>query len=214
MEWPATERNTRQLVPVVLSNLPIVVGLFVFVSWWLASNGIYTADRFELWSLIDPVSYVLSMFMHSDWGHFAGNMRFWIPFGTIFTLLTSNRHLLLVAVLSHMLTQLASSALLRFGVGMSVVVFAIGAAVLVRSIGIAFQNQSMEVLQIGLIGLVPPVLLGFAMIFIVAGPSPIGHFEHFLGAVFGAAIEAMYVLSEHESETAPDERRRPTRVYR
>jgi membrane associated rhomboid family serine protease len=214
MELPTTEWNTRQLAPTVLSNLPIVVAVFVFISWWLARNGIYTADRFELWSLIDPVSYVLSMFMHSDWGHFAGNMRFWIPFGTLFTLLTSNRHLLLVAVLSHMLTQLASSALFRFGVGMSVVVFAIGAAVLVRSIGIALQNQSMEALQYGLIGLVPPVLLGFAMIFIIAGPSQIGHFEHFLGAVFGAGIEAMYVLNEHESDSAPERRRRPTRAYR
>ena len=214
MRLPATEGDPRRLAPTVLSNLPIVVGAFVFISWWLASNGIYSENRFELWSLIDPVSYVLSMFMHFDWSHFAGNMRFWIPFGTVFTLLTSNRHLLLVAVLSHMLTQLSSSALFRFGVGMSVVVFAIGAAVLVRSIGIALQNQSMDTLQYGLIGLVPPVLLGFAMIFIVAGPSEIGHFEHFLGAVFGAGIEAMYVLSEHESESPAEERRRPTRAYR
>lgn len=214
MKLPTKEWNTGQLAPTVLSNLPIVVGVFVLVSWWLASNGIYTEDRFELWSLIDPVSYVLSMFMHSDWSHFAGNMRFWIVFGTIFTLLTSNRHLLVVAVVSHILTQIASSGLFRFGVGMSVVVFAVGAAILVRSIAITLQNESMVALQYGLVGLVPPVLLGFAMIFIIAGPSQIGHFEHFLGAVFGAAVESIYVLSEHESESPAEERRRPTRAYR
>lgn len=191
----------------VLSNAPLVVGAIAFVCWGLAVSGIYAeAGGGGAGVLLNPLNYLLTMVLHSDWGHFLSNMRLWIPVGIVFTLLTSNRHVLLVAVVAHVTTQIVSSGLLRFGTGLSVAVFAILMATLVRSIGYAFQNHSMEALQNALaIGLIP-MLAGVFLIVVLAGPSDIGHLEHFLGALFGCAIESIYVLSEHETASTESSR--------
>lgn len=194
-------RDLRQIPEMSLSNVPFVVGGFVFVSWLLASNGVYVDGDWGSGVMFNPVNYVLSIFMHFDWEHFASNMRLWVPIGVVFTLLTSNRHVLVVAVVAHVLTQIASSGLFRFVSGLSVVVFAVLTASLVRSIGYAFQNKSMETLQNAILILLIPVLTGVFLIVILAGPSEIGHFEHFLGALFGAAVESIYVFDDHESPT-------------
>lgn len=182
------------------SNLPIAAGGIALVCWLLAVNGVYVDPQWGSGIMLNPLNYLLSMVTHFDWGHFASNMRWWIPIATLFTLLTSNRHLLVVAVVSHLLAQIASNGLFRFGSGLSIAVFAVMTATLVRSVGIAFQNQSMEALQNAAALLLIPILTGVLLIVIIAGPSQIGHFEHFLGALFGAGVELIYVFSNHESD--------------
>jgi membrane associated rhomboid family serine protease len=204
--------DLRQLLGVSLSKVPVVVFLFALLCWLFASNGIYVDGDWGEGVMLNPLNYILSMFLHFDWEHFASNMRLWIPFGILFTLLTSNRHVLLVGVTSHVLTQIASNGLFRFVSGLSVVIFAVMTAALVRAIGYAFQNHSMETLQNAIAILLIPVLTGVFLIVIIAGPSWIGHFEHFLGALFGAAIEAIYVFDDHDTQTV--ESSAPERVFR
>mgnify|MGYP000368565422 CR=1 FL=1 len=184
------------------SNVPVVVVGVALVCWGLASNGVYVDRSVGTGVVLNPLSYLTSMVLHFHWAHFASNMRWWLPVGVVFTLLTSNRHVLLVAVAAHLSTQIVSSGLLRFVSGLSVVVFAVLTATLVRSIGVAFQNHSTETLQNALAVLLIPVLAGVFLIVIVVGPSWVGHLEHFFGALFGAAIESMYVLRDHEATTA------------
>lgn len=199
-------RERLRAVPgVELSNLPVTVGAVALVCWLLASNGVYVDRSAGSGVLLNPISYLTSMVVHFHWAHFASNVRWWLPIGVVFTLLTSNRHVLLVAVVAHVSTQIVSSGLLRFVSGLSVVVFAVLTATLVRSIGVAFQNYPMETLQNALAVLLIPVLTGVFLVVIVVGPSWVGHLEHFFGALFGAAIESMYVLRDHESTTTrPD----------
>lgn len=189
--------NLRRWISV--SNVPIVVAAVAGICWLFAATGLYVDGNWGSGVMLNPFNYLLSMVLHFDWGHFASNMWWWIPIGIVFTLLTSNRHLLLVALVSHLLTQIVSNGLFRFVSGLSVAVFAILTATLVRSIGYAFQNQSAEALQTALALLLVPALVGVFLIVIIAGPSQIGHLEHFFGALFGAAIETIYVLNDHES---------------
>lgn len=200
--------DPRRFRWVSISNVPVVVAGIALVSWLFASNGIHYDPNVGIGVMLNPLNYVLSMILHSDWGHFAGNMSFWIPVGIVFTLLTSNRHVFVVAVLSHLLTQVVSNGMFRFGVGLSVAVFAILTATLVRSIGISFQNQSKTILQWALVVMIPPILVGVFLIVVIVGPSSVGHLEHFFGALFGAALEAIYVLNDHESESSSDSERR------
>lgn len=185
-----------------LSDVPLAVGVIAVSCWLFAAAGLYVDGNWGSGVMLNPFNYLLSMVLHFNWGHFASNMWWWLPIGIVFTALTSNRHLLLIALGSHLLTQVVSNGLFRFVSGLSVAVFAVLTATLVRSIGIAFQNRSMEALQTALAVLVVPVLIGVFLIVIVAGPSQVGHLEHFLGALFGAAMEAMYVLGNHgDSDT-------------
>ncbi len=210
---PVTLPEPREAAKVALSNVPVTVLVFAAIAWYLAANGIYP-DQSEmgLASLVNPLYYIGSLFLHSDWAHFQSNMTFWIPFGIALTVLTDNKHVFLVAVLSHLLMAIVSAAMLRGGIGMSGAVSAVEAAALVRSTGYAMQNASMETLQAAIVGLFVPAAAGFLLIMILAGNSPIGHFEHFTAFVFGGAIEAMYVFGNHESEAT--ERAVPGRLRR
>jgi membrane associated rhomboid family serine protease len=202
MDVESLRERARAVPGLEPSNVPAVVAGVALVCWVLASNGVYVDRSAGAGVVFNPISYLTSMFLHFHWAHFVSNVRWWLPIGVVFTLLTSNRHVLLVAVAAHLSTQIVSSGLLRFVSGLSVVVFAVLTATLVRSIGVAFQNHSMETLQNALAVLLIPVLAGVFLIVIVVGPSWVGHLEHFFGALFGAAVESMYVLRDHESAAA------------
>ncbi|WP_246984795.1 rhomboid family intramembrane serine protease [Halorientalis marina] len=203
----------RRVAKVVLSNFPVTVLVFTGIAWWLADSGIYfDPARFDATVLLNPLNYFLSMFLHADWSHFAGNIRMWLVFGTILTVFTSNRHVLLVAVASHLLTHVVGVFMFRFGIGMSIVVFAVIAAALVRATGYAFQNASLDSLQAALAGVLAPLLGVLFVVVLVAGGGRIGHFDHFLGFLFGGAIEMVYVFSSHEGMQT--ERSVPERIGR
>lgn len=85
------DRPFRRLV----GSVPVTVLGIALVSGLLAAGGIRFDDVFEL-SLLNPFVYTTNMLFHSDWGHYAGNMWLWIPFGVLLTWLTSNRHVLML----------------------------------------------------------------------------------------------------------------------
>ena len=213
MNVGAGQVTPRRVARAVLSNLPVTVLVFAGFAWWLADSGIYfDPARFDASVLLNPLNYFLSMFLHADWGHFAGNIQMWLVFGTVLTVFTSNRHVLLVAVVPHLLTHVVGVFLLRFGVGMSVVVFAVIAATLVRATSYALQNASLDSLQAAIAGVLAPLLGALFIVVLVAGGGRVGHFDHFLGFLFGGAIETVYVLSSHESMQT--ERHVPRRIGR
>lgn len=131
-------------------------------------------------------------------------MRLWIPLATLCTWLTSNRHVLGLAVAVNFMTVAVALLIEGLGVGLSHVVFGVGAAALVRSIGWAFRDYSMETLQVFLVGILTPLAVGFLLVLIFAGGRRIADFYHFLGFFFGASIEAMYVLDAHSSDSDSD----------
>ncbi|MFC6756929.1 hypothetical protein ACFQER_09850 [Halomicroarcula sp. GCM10025894] len=117
------------------------------------------------------------------------------------TWLTSNRHVLWLVVAIGFGKTATGILIQGPTVGMSGVVFGVGAAAVVRSTGYALQDSSLETLQVIVVGLLTPLATGFLIVMIFAGQRWIADFSHFLGFLFGGAIEAMYVFDEHETDT-------------
>jgi len=204
--------DARTLVWRLVGYVPVTVVAIALLCWALAANGVRFEDVFRL-RLWNPLVYVLNGVFHSDWGHFAGNMRLWIPLGAVLTWLTSNRHVLGLAVTAQVLATVVSLAIGQFGVGLSAVVLAVGAATLVKATGVAMGDASATAVQITVAGVFAPALVGFLLVAILAGPATeIGHFAHFFGFLYGGAIEAMYVFSAAQPED--DGRRIPEHLGR
>jgi membrane associated rhomboid family serine protease len=183
----------------LVRNVPVVVIAVTVVSWYLAANGIRTGDVYTNEPL-NPLPYLSNALFHLGWDHFWGNVRMWIPLGTLLTWLTSNRHVLGMFFAIQALTVIATLAVGTLVVGMSGVILGFGAAILVRSTGVALQDSSAETVQSAVLGVFVPALFGFLFVAILRGGTDwISHFGHFFGFLFGGAIEAMFVFSEHES---------------
>lgn len=146
---------------------------------------------------LDPAGYVTGMLFHEDWSHLTDNLLFWLPVGAVFTWPTSNRHVLGLVVTVQVLATAIGMAIGRPALGLSVVLFGVAAASLVRATGVAARGASTEGRQLAVAGALLPVLGGFLFVAVLArGGSWIGHFGHFFGALFGGAVEAMYVLDD------------------
>jgi membrane associated rhomboid family serine protease len=187
----------------LLGYVPVTVLGIALVSGLLAANGIRFDDVFEL-HLLNPFVYTVNMLFHSDWAHYTGNMWLWIPFGVLLTWLTSNRHVLMLVVVVGF--QKTATGILIQGptVGMSGVVLGVGAAAMVRSTFYAMPDASSETLQTIVAGLMIPLATGLLLVMIFAGPRWIADFSHFLGFVFGGAIEAIYVFDSHGADPEDD----------
>jgi len=185
----------------VVGYIPVTVLGIALVSGALAAGGIQFDDIFAVGgmsTLFNPFVYTANILFHADWGHYAGNMRLWLPFGILLTWLTSNRHVLWLAVTVNFLAVVTGIVVQGPVVGISHVVLGVGAATMVRSTGYAFQDASTEGLQTIIAGLMIPLAMGLLLVMILAGPRWIADFSHFLGFLFGGAIEAIYVFSEHD----------------
>ncbi|WP_136687927.1 rhomboid family intramembrane serine protease [Halorhabdus amylolytica] len=191
--------------------VPITVAVVVGVSWYFVANGITdTALNVSLVTFLNPLWYLLSMVVHDGPAHFWGNMELFVPFAVVLTLLTSNRHVLGIVIVSHVLSNVVWVAtVMGPAIGTSGATFGVVAATLVRATGYAFQNGSMESLQTMVAATLAPLLLGFFLVSILAGQSTIAHFAHFFAFLFGGGMEAMYVFAGHESDD--DERSAPDR---
>jgi len=182
----------------LLSNTPVVVGLFVVIQWHITTNGIEFYDVFGS-SPLNPFVYTANMFFHAGgWSHYTGNMRLWIPFGVLLTWFTSNRHLLGFAFAVNFMTTIIAVFIEGLGLGMSHVVFGVIAATLVQAVGLGLRSGSTELLQIGITVPLAFGVVGFFIVMVFAGPRLIADFYHLLGFMFGGAIEAMYVFEAHE----------------
>jgi membrane associated rhomboid family serine protease len=89
---------------------------------------------------------------------------------------------------------------------LSVVAMALMAAIAVRAVGVATQDADSEFFQLTALGLLVPLGGWLFALFVAIGQSPVGHLEHFLGFLFGAAVEGIYVLSEKERDRFEEER--------
>lgn len=183
-----------------LGYVPIAALLVAGLAWLYVESGVDGGDvPLSITTFLNPVWYVESMLIHEDFAHFRGNMLLFIPFAVVLTLLTNNRHVLGVIVVSHVLAAVVWVATtLSPGIGTSGATFGVVAATLVRSSSYALENASRESLQAIVAGLLAPFLAGLFVITLVAGQSHVAHFAHFLAFLFGGAMEAMYVFSGHE----------------
>jgi membrane associated rhomboid family serine protease len=196
--------------------LPITVFVLAGICWYIDSAGVRYDDVYPEVNpilLVDPVYHASNMFLHFDHAHFVWNMRLLIAFGIVLTVLTSNRHVLVVVVFAQLLANVVSGVAGQFVFGASGVVLALIAASLVRSTGYAMQDASAETVQTVVGSLLSLASLALFLVFLGSGGSGwIAHFHHFLGFLFGGAIESIYLFGgESETET---ERTVPRRIGR
>jgi membrane associated rhomboid family serine protease len=198
--------------------LPITILLLVAVSWLFEMNGIRKADVYPTVSralLIDPIYHSINMFLHYNQAHFEGNMQLLIPFGVLLTWLTSNRHVFVIVVFAQLLSNIVSGIAGQLVFGASSVMLALMAASLVRSTGYAMQDASVESRQIVVGTLLSVGSLALFIIFLGSGGTGwIAHFHHFLGFMFGGAIEAIYLFSGADGPDEQSGRTVPHRVTR
>ncbi|MDZ7689019.1 MAG: rhomboid family intramembrane serine protease [Halobacteriales archaeon] len=176
--------------------LPItVVGFAVITGWLHASSVGYFPDGYSVADLLHPMAYVGSLFFHADWAHYRGNMLFFLPFGLVLTWLTTNRHVLLVMLVSHLLASVSvvvaflTLGVAMFGVGSSLAVFGIMGATVVAAAGALRDRRGMSNSVVGY-ALVLVTVFYFLNVFV--------HLGHAFGLLFGALVESAYVLSGDE----------------
>lgn len=152
--------------------------------------------------MFNPLYHVASLFFHENWAHYESNVLLLVPLGVLLTVLTSDRHVLLVVLTSHVLASVVTTATqLGFGIGTSAAVMAVAAAALVRLVGESFEGVSAAALQSAVVGMLAPFLVALYVLVVLLGGGPVGHLAHFLGFLFGGAIEAMYVFDERHRGT-------------
>lgn len=184
-----------------LRYVPVTVVAFAAVSGLISAEGVEFTDFFALNGAIvfNPATYTINMLFHAGgWSHYTGNMWLWVPFGVLLTWLTSNRHVLGLAVVVNALTVVVAIWIEGVGLGLSHVVLGVAAATLVRATGIALQNASTEALQVVVTILLVPTLGGLFLVMALAGARWVADLYHLLGFLFGWAIEAIYVFADHD----------------
>jgi len=191
-----------------LTYLPITVGLFAVVGWVLV---VYDVSQFQLGfvpSQRDPVEMMSSMLFHEGMGHYRGNMLYaFVPFGVVLTLLTSNRHVLGTILVSHGVPAVGLGWIGWLGVGSSIAAFGILSATLVRSIELGMQNESDEMFQMIVLGLLAPFVSTLFVLALFNVPPDINHTGHFLGFLCGAGYEYVFVARERNAADRTERRR-------
>ncbi len=179
------------------SYLPVTVGAVAAVSGLLVVLDIPQFGIPFLPGHRDPVAMLSSALFHEGVGHYRGNMLYaFLPFGVLLTLLTDNRHVLAVVLVSHGVPALVLGLMGWLGVGSSIAAFGVLSATLVRAVGLGMQNQSDETFQAVALGLLTPFLATLFLLALFNVPADINHAGHFLGFLCGASYELVVVSNE------------------
>jgi membrane associated rhomboid family serine protease len=201
------ERRYEQRLPrpvrLVAGLAPVTVAVIAGLGW-LALEAGYTADAVAgtVLSPSNPLLVPLWMLVHAGPGHYTGNMYILVPFGVVLTWLTSNRHVLLIAVVSEYATALMYLVGGGIALGASGTAFAFVAAVLVRATGMTFGNSSVRTAMAAMAGVFAPFAVAFFLIALLAGYTNVAHMSHFTAFVFGGMIEFAAVVAAHDGDGA------------
>lgn len=200
----AVDRTVEERVPdpvlVVSGYVPVVVFVLAGLGWLTLALGLPIETVLTpIPDWVDPFGLLGAAVFHSGPGHFEGNMWILVPFGTVLTWLSSNRHVLLVAVVPQYLAGLLHT-LFAGGtlVGSSGVAFAFLGAVLVRGVGLTFRDSSTATLLSAVAGVVTPLVVALFVLRLFVGASQIAHLVHLVAFAFAAMLETATVVSAHD----------------
>lgn len=210
------------LVGKVLNALPLTVLFVVGVGAYFQQAGIRFTDingsGLETALIVDPTYYATALFIHRNWAHFTETMVLVVPFGIVLTWLTSNRHVLGLAIATTVGSNAVSICTNEALYGASSLAMAMVAATLIWATGYLMSSASYGALQSAVMGVFISGVLGLLILFGVNGEfllaaggfSWLVHFNHFAAFLFGGAIAAIYLFSERENEQ--ESREVPRRV--
>lgn len=190
--------DRSQLLALTRKKFPFTVLGIAIVGWLLISNGIYFEDVFGTdpspWN---PLTHVANALFHADMGHYRGNVLFLVPAGILLTVLTSDEHVLGLALCTHVIGSLLYAVGGGVVVGSSGVLFAFFAGLIVRSTGDAMAEESIETLLAITLGLLAPFALVLYGLVIAIDFGQVAHMGHFVAFAFGAFYEFAFVVIGH-----------------
>ena len=176
--------------------LPITVAVVAGLSGWIVfETGISTGYINEL-ALVNPVHYVISLFLHDTVSEYTTSMYFFVPAGVFLTYMTSNRDVLGVVLVSHVFAVMLGG--MSFGLevyGTSAAAFGLLAAAVVRGTKIGTEDYSATTRKAAPVGI---FVIGALGLFMVATASDAMRQQtpYLIGFALGGSFETVRVLAE------------------
>lgn len=176
--------------------LPIAVAFIAGVSGWiLLEHGIYTEYVSEE-TLINPMHYLVSLFLHEDWSHYVTSMYFFVPTGVFLTYMTDNKEVVGVILVSHVFAVLLGGMVFGMVVaGTTAAAYGLLAATIIRATKVGTEDYSAVTRRGAPVAVFFISTLGLFMIQI-ASSSGFSYTPFMIGFVFGGFFEAIQVLAE------------------
>jgi len=193
--------------------LPIAVAVVAGVSGWIVlEHGIYTEYVSEV-TLINPMHYLVSLFLHENWSHYVTSMYFFVPTGVFLTYMTDNKDVVGVILVSHVFAVLLGGMV--FGIvvaGTTAAAYGLLAATMVRSTKVGTEDYSAVTRRAAPIGVFFISTLGLFMVQ-TASSSGFSYTPFMIGFIFGGSFESVRVFAETSGVSNADEESKSKYVY-
>ena len=176
-----------------MKYVPVTVVIVAGLSGWIAFETSITTDYINELVLLNPMHYFISLFLHDSTSAYITSMYFFVPAGVFLTLMTNNKNVLGVVLVSHVFAVMLGG--MSFGLevyGTSAAAFGVLAAAIVRGTKVGTEDYS-AVTQTGApIAVFFIAAIGLFMI-ATAGASMSQYIPYLIGFAFGGAFESIRV---------------------
>lgn len=185
--------------------LPIAVAVVAGVSGWVVLEyGIYTEYISEV-TLINPMHYIVSLFLHKDWSQYVTSMYFFVPVGVFLTLMTDNKNVVGVILVSHVFAVLLGGMVFSLEVaGTTAAAYGLLAAAIVRATKIGTEDYSPVTQRGAPVAVLFIATLGLFMVQ-TASSSGFSYTPYMIGFVFGGFFEGVRAFAETSGVSNADE---------
>jgi len=179
-----------------MKYVPVTVLLVAGISGWVAFQTSITTDYINELVLLNPMHYLISLFLHDSTSAYITSMYFLVPAGIFLTLMTDNKKVLGVVLVSHVFAVMLGG--MSFGLevyGTAAAAFGVLAAAIVRGTKVGTEDYS-TVTQTGApIAVFFIAAIGLFMI-ATASDSMRQYIPYLIGFAFGGSFEAIRVTVE------------------
>jgi len=197
-------RRIREAVP--LGKIPIVVAVVAGLSGYVVfefggSPSNEVADGIV--AFINPVHYLVSLFIHESWSQYVTSMYFFIPAGFVLTYITSNRNVLAVIGASHIFAVLSCGVWLDIAVtGTTAAAYGLLAATVVSAVHIYAESYSKTVQMVAPVG-----ILIISTLSLMSVTETVGYAQVLMGFIFGGSFESARVIMRTDTRRSisPDD---------
>ncbi len=182
-----------------------IIGVAGLSGWVVYETEISTGYIDEI-ALINPMHYVISLFLHDTPETFMTSMYFFVPAGIFLTLMTSNKNVLGVVFVSHIFAVMLGG--MSFGLevyGTSAAAFGVLAAAIVRGTKVGTEDYSATTQRGAPIGVFFIATIGLFMIGTVSD-SMLAYTPYLIGFAFGGTFEMVRVVAQTRGIQHTEER--------
>ncbi|MDZ7687142.1 MAG: hypothetical protein U5J64_00205 [Halobacteriales archaeon] len=185
--------------------VPVTVIVVAGLSGWVVFETSITTDYITELVLLNPMHYLISLFLHDTTSSYITSMYFFVPAGVFLTLMTNNKNVLGVVLVSHIFAVMLSG--MSFGLevyGTPAAAFGVLAAAIVRGTKVGTEGYSAVTQKGAPIAVFFIAAIGLFMV-ATAGSSMSQYIPYLIGFAFGGSFEAVRVSAETRGVSNVDE---------